>query len=91
MGHNQVTSTGRFALAEGGNSPIGIHNSGDIWATTQAGVSRFKKDRQVWVPMGSDSGLGSRTDVKAIAIDEKGGKRAVYVGGNPGLSVMQTP
>lgn len=70
---------------------IAADSQGDIWAATKSGVSRFKQDRQVWVPMLGDSGLGARLDLKAITIDESGGRRTIYVGGNAGLSVMRIP
>jgi hypothetical protein len=70
---------------------IAADSQGDIWAATKVGVSRFKQDRQVWVPMIGDSGLGARLDLRAIAIDEAGGRRTFYVGGNAGLSVMRIP
>ena len=70
---------------------ITVDATGDIWVATMVGASRFKKDRKVWVPMQDSAGLVSRKDLKAIAIDEQNGRRAIYVGGSAGLAVMQLP
>ncbi len=63
--------------------------NGDIWAATKDGVSRFKQDRQVWVPI--RAGLSTMLDLKAITIDESAGRRAVYTGGKDGFAVMAIP
>ena len=63
----------------------------DIWVGTSQGASRFKRDRQVWVPLAGDSGLGGSVNIDAIAIDESNGRRAVYVGSDSRLFLMKTP
>lgn len=59
--------------------------AGDIWVATGNGISRYKRDRGVWVPMGIAHGLLGRTDVNAIVIDENGGRRRIYAGTTGGL------
>jgi len=63
----------------------------DVWVGTSQGVSRFKRDRQVWVPLVGDSGLGGSVNIDAIAVDESNGRRAVYVGSDDRLFLMKTP
>lgn len=69
---------------------VAVDSLGDIWVATKVGVSRFKQDRQVWVPMiDLPSALG--LDLKAIATDDSGGRRAIYAGSNGSLTVMRLP
>ncbi|MCG8420620.1 MAG: PKD domain-containing protein [Proteobacteria bacterium] len=69
---------------------LAVDMAGDVWAATRKGVARFKADRQIWLTMDGD-GLQGRTDLRAIAIDESGGRRAVYVGGQSGLTYTHVP
>lgn len=86
-----VYTTANSDLISNGVRALAVDASGDIWASTQAGVARFKADRQVWVPLDNTSGLGARSDLKVITIDESSGRRAIYVGGKNGLSMMAAP
>lgn len=62
--------------------------TGDIWASTEAGVHRFKKDRQIWIQL-STALLTVTDNIRAVAIDEIDSRRAIYVGSSRGLAVMQ--
>ena len=62
--------------------------TGDIWASTEAGLHRFKKDRQIWIQL-STSLLTVANNIKAVTVDEIGSRRAIYIGSNSGLAVMQ--
>tara|TARA_R110002096_G_scaffold350395_2_gene543457 strand:+ start:29010 stop:30296 length:1287 start_codon:yes stop_codon:yes gene_type:complete len=54
----------------------------DIWVATASGASRFKRDRQVWIPLAGSGNLD------AIEIDEADGRRVIFVGGGGGLFSM---
>ncbi|MCG8420619.1 MAG: hypothetical protein MJE77_22090 [Proteobacteria bacterium] len=69
---------------------LAVDAAGDIWAATARGVARFKADRQVWLHSSPD-GLKFRNDLRAIAIDETETRRAIYVGGERGLSCTRVP
>jgi hypothetical protein len=70
--------------------------SGDIWAATELGVHRFKKDREIWVQLAT-APLGVANNIRAVAIDEVDAdaamgitsRRAIYIGSNDGLAVMR--
>jgi ligand-binding sensor domain-containing protein len=62
--------------------------TGDIWASTEQGLHRFKKDRQIWVPLPTAL-LTVENNIKAVAIDEIGSRRAIYIGSSRGLAVMR--
>ena len=72
---------------------IAIDTQQDVWVGTSGGVSRFKRDRQIWVPLTTESGLvgTNALDIDVIECDEASGRRAIYVGGRAGLFVMRTP
>jgi ligand-binding sensor domain-containing protein len=59
--------------------------AGDVWAATDKGVARFKRDRGVWLTYGNSQGLQGRLDVNGIAIDADGGRRGVWAGSKGGL------
>jgi hypothetical protein len=83
-----------YTLADGLSSlkvrALTVDASGDIWAATEVGASRFKKDRQAWVAL-STAGLPGDKKLKAITVDESGGRRAIYVGGTQGFALMRVP
>jgi hypothetical protein len=62
----------------------GAH-AGDVWAATDAGVARYVRARDTWLLMGNNQGLSGFLDVRAIAIDDAGGRRAIYAGTRNGL------
>lgn len=65
--------------------------SGDIWAATDAGIARYKADRDLWVTFDQD-GLEDYLDARAIAIDVSNGQRTIYVGSNAeGMAVIRVP
>jgi len=63
--------------------------SGDVWVATQLGVARLKRDRAVWVRMGTNEGLGMRTDLREIAVDPD--TRTFYAAGAKGLVYIRAP
>jgi hypothetical protein len=63
--------------------------AGDVWIATDSGMGRFKRDRQVWIDMGSSHGLGMRTDLRAVVIDEA--TRTIYGGGRKGVVYIRVP
>jgi hypothetical protein len=67
---------------------LAVDSSSDVWAATQDGVARYKRDRGVWVSMGEDAGLGDLTDLRAVAVLEGDGQRLVVVGANDGVAVL---
>ncbi len=69
---------------------LAIDATGDVWAATKGGVSRFKVDRQKWIKMTADSGLDG-IDLEVIEVDERSQRRAIYTGGGSTLSVMRIP
>ncbi|MCG8417735.1 MAG: hypothetical protein MJE77_07295 [Proteobacteria bacterium] len=77
-------------LPDGEVHDLAVDMAGDIWAATKKGVARFKADRQVWLTI-DGNGLQGRADLQAIAIDESGGRRAIYVGGQQGLTYTHVP
>ncbi len=89
-------ASGDFGLQSSRIAAMATDAGGDIWATTNAGVHRFKKDREVWVQMSTmDFGIGN--DIKAVTIDEVDAdstlgtpsRRAIYIGSDKGLAVMR--
>lgn len=66
-------------------------HAGDVWAATDAGVARYMRARDAWIAMDLDHGLDGHTDVKAIAIDEAGGRRAIYAGTLNGIAYIRVP
>jgi hypothetical protein len=67
---------------------LAVDGDHDVWAATQAGAARYKRDRDVWVPMGEESGLGPITDLVSAATGVEGGRTVVVVGGTEGLAVL---
>lgn len=63
--------------------------AGDVWAATDSGVARYVRSRDSWLLMGNPQGLQARLDVRALAIDDAGGRRAIYAGTRLGLVSMQ--
>ncbi len=86
----QVYTTSNSALTHNDVKSVAIDAMGDVWAATKGGVSRFKADRQVWIPMTGNSGIGG-LNLEGIAIDERSQRRAIYIGGGSTLSVMRIP
>jgi hypothetical protein len=41
--------------------------------------------------MGAEDGLANHLDLTSIAVDETGGRRAIYAGGAKGLVVLRLP
>lgn len=70
---------------------IAIDSALDVWIGTAKGVVRFKRDRQVWVTLDGNSGLDGAIDIDAIAVDEAGGRRGVFVGTDDELFIMTAP
>ena len=66
-------------------------HAGDVWAATDAGVARYIRARDTWVSMGDNHGLTGFLDVRAIAIDQAAGRRAIYAGTNNGVVYIRTP
>lgn len=64
---------------------LAIEDGGDVWAATDKGVSRFKRDRGIWLTYGNGLGLQGKLDVNGITIDEDGGRRGVWAGTKAGL------
>lgn len=65
--------------------------AGDVWAATDQGVARYIRARDTWITMGDAHGLNGNLDVKAIAIDEADGRRAIYAGTINGVVHLRVP
>jgi len=81
-----MTSSAVRAIAIEPSGPF----AGDVWVATQRGVSRYKRDREVWVACGNLAGLESLLDLRAIAVEVNGARRSIWTGGNRGIAVAQT-
>lgn len=75
--HLRVEETGRHA--------------GDVWAATDQGVARYIRARNIWITLGDAHGLNGNLDVRAIAIDEAGGRRVIYAGTSSGVVHLRVP
>lgn len=64
---------------------LAIDAAGDVWLATDKGVSRFKRDRGIWLTYGNSLGLQGKLDVNGITIDEDSGRRGVWAGTKGGL------
>jgi hypothetical protein len=64
---------------------VAIDGDGDAWLATDKGVSRFKRDRGIWLTYGNGLGLQGKLDVNGITIDEEGSRRGVWAGTKAGL------
>lgn len=67
---------------------IAVDDAGDVWVATARGLARFKRDREEWVTMAFGTGLDDHLDLRAIAVDEHGGRRAIYAGSDRGLLIL---
>lgn len=70
---------------------IGVDSTGDLWVATDKGVGRYKRDRQVWVAMGSASGLGGAVDVAAVTAVGSDDTRKVIAGTKDGVALLALP
>ena len=70
---------------------IAVDATGDLWIATQAGVARWKRDRQVWVPMEAASGLVGSTDAAAITAVGSGDARTIIAGTKDGVALLTLP
>jgi hypothetical protein len=64
---------------------------GDVWVATDKGLARYKRDRNLWILIAGPQGLGMLTNVKAVAIDDAGGRRAVFAGTTKGVVYSRVP
>ena len=67
---------------------LAVDGDHDVWAATQTGAGRYKRDRGVWVAMGEEAGLDDLTDLLSIATGVQGGRTVVVVGGAQGLAIL---
>jgi len=67
---------------------LAVDSARDVWAATQDGAARYKRDIGVWVPMGEDAGLGNVIDLVAAAAADEGGDPVVVVGSNMGIAIL---
>jgi hypothetical protein len=65
-----------------------VDSEGDVWAATDQGVARYKRDRGVWVSMEESSGLEGVANAQGIAILEDGSRRLIVAGGTGGIAVL---
>lgn len=70
---------------------LAIAPDGDVWAATDKGVARYKRDRQVWVPMGATSGLTGATDVRALTAIGTGAARKIVAATRAGVALLALP
>ncbi len=90
------TSSGKadlFTVEQGGLPSnrvrdLAVDSSHDVWAATQNGVARYKRDYAVWVSMGADAGLSGLTDLRAVTVLEVGAQRLIVVGANDGIAIL---
>ena len=64
--------------------------AGDIWAATNGGIARFKKDRGLWITV-DRNGSSGRNDVRSITARNTEAGRVIYAGSSSGLIYLGTP
>ena len=67
---------------------LAVDSAGDLWAATDAGVVRYKNDREVWVPMAEAAGLDGLVDVVGVAVQETADSRFVVIGAASGTAIL---
>jgi hypothetical protein len=82
-----------FTVEAGGLSnnrarDIAVDTGGDLWVATARGVARYKRDREVWVAMGTAAGLDN-LDLHAIGTFGNGSGRSVVVGSREGIAILR--
>lgn len=65
--------------------------AGDVWAATNAGVSRYIRRRNTWIHMDADHGLTGHLDLLSLAIDTDQGRRVIYGGSRVGVVYIRKP
>jgi ligand-binding sensor domain-containing protein len=92
---NGLVSSETFLTADGLPSnrvrALSLDAAGDVWAATQAGVARYKRDVEAWIPMTASAGLDGLTDLVAVSATTDGGDRVVVVAGNDGVALLGPP
>jgi PKD domain len=88
-GRADVVYTAPGDLPSNAIRALAVENNGDVWAATDQGVARYKRDRDVWIAMGEDTQLeGNLLDVSGIAVLQAGGKRVVAIGTAGGIAIL---
>jgi hypothetical protein len=67
---------------------LAVDSAGDLWAATDAGVLRYKNDRDVWVQMAEAAGLDGLVDVVGVAVEETADSRFVVIGAPSGTAIL---
>jgi frataxin-like iron-binding protein CyaY len=65
--------------------------AGDVWAATDAGVSRFIRQRNAWIHMNDSHGLAGHLDLNTLVIDTDQGRRVIYGGSAAGVVYLRKP
>jgi PKD repeat protein len=65
--------------------------AGDVWAATDAGVSRYISQRDTWIHMDAAHGLEGHLDLNTLAIDTDQGRRVIYGGSTAGVVYIRKP
>ena len=63
----------------------------DVWAATDKGVARYKRDRGLWITMDEAAGLEGLVDVKGVTVLQVEGRRTIAIAAGGGIATMGLP
>jgi hypothetical protein len=65
--------------------------AGDVWIATDAGLARWKADREIVIPLIGTAGLGSSTNLNDVAFSDDANDQRIFAGSTQGLVYAVRP